>query len=518
MQDYSTYYFTLSCVYTGSLISKQTDIMSRKLDPFKREREECDALSDVTNFIAQEIYKLAVIKQYPNEYSGIFNLARNITKELTHLFDQGFDPELEALRDALVDLIVHGATKSDFEGYVSSVLRIKNINQLEFGSVTHNLESTDNSDEPFDYEKHEHEIKEAAFGVAKQIFFKNRGFKTTIPHKYPPSVIGYRYDYHEAFEYYYGLYYHSQVDSKTNTTTFYHAPYESFRPYADRIIDQSKCIEREFQVPDTALSKKESLTYSNSEALQPLCSMDLLRGEQPKESVIKTTEIRFRLDLSEPLSNEELDRALARLRSAISSAQYRNSVASMLLAESEAELIQAYNIPSLKHVEHTEFKRLHKVSLPELNSPHQAKAYLCGLIVLFEHYVRVNSSSDSLSFSWGKNEDGLSTLLRFGAVSIDLSKVHGEEGFSAGSVEKGYKLVKAVFNSHIREFQFGRVQFNARLNAKQREKLKGLDPVRLERLHPDDVSRVQEEIERLKRKGRQAFVKAQINGSYIITW
>jgi len=492
--------------------------MSRKLDSFRRAREECNALSDVTNFIAQEIYKLAVIKQYPNEYSEIFNLARKITKELTHLFDQGFDPELDALRDALVELIVYGAKKSDFEEYVSSVLRIKNINQLEFGSVTHNLENIDNSGEPFDYEKHEHEIKVAAFGVAKKIFLNNRGFKTTISHKYPPSVIGCSYDYHEALEYYYGLYYHSQVDSKTNTMTFYHAPYESVRPYAEIIVDESKCIEREFQVPDTALSKKKSLTYSDDEALQALYSMDLLRGEQPRETVIKTAEVRFRLDLSEPLSNEELDRTLARLRSVISSAQYHNSNASMLLAESEAELIQAYNMPSLKHVEHEKLKRLHKVSLPELHSPQQAKAYLCGLIVLYEHYVRVNTSSNSLSFSWGKNEDGLSTLSRFGTVAIELSKVHGKEGFSAGSVEKGYKLVMAVFNNNICEFQFGRVQFNVRLNTKQRAKLKSLDPVRLERIHPDDISRVQEEIERLKRKGRQASVKAQINGSYIITW
>ena len=116
--------------------------MSRKLDPTQREREESNALSDVTNFISQEIYKLAVIKQYPNEYSEIFNLARNITKELTHLFDQGCDPELEALRDTLVDLIVHGATKSDFEGYVCSVLRIKNINQLEFDCIFRSIPTT----------------------------------------------------------------------------------------------------------------------------------------------------------------------------------------------------------------------------------------------------------------------------------------------------------------------------------------------------------------------------------------
>lgn len=493
--------------------------MSRKLHLFKRDKkeQECDALSEVTNFIAQEIYKLALIKQYSKEYNKIFNLSQIIIKELTHLFKESI-LDLKTLRDTLVDLIVQGATDSDFERDVSSVLRVENINQLEFDNLNHNLESTDNPDEPFDYEKYEHEIKVAAFGIAKQIFFKNRGFKTSIPHKYPPSVIGYRYDYHEALEYYYGLYYHSQVNSKTNTVTVYRAPYASFRPYVDRIIDQSKCIEQEFQVSSTALSRKELLTCSSSELLQPLCAMDLWHSQPPKKSVIKTTEIRFRLDLSEPISNEELDRALARLRSVISSAQYHNSGASMLLAETETELIQAYNTASLKHVEHTEFKRLHKVSIPKINSPHQAKAYLCGLIVLFEHYVRVNSSSDSLSFSWEKNKDGLSILSRFSAVSIALSKVHGEEGFSAGSVEKGYKLVKAFFEKYTSDFQFRRVQFNARLNTRQRDKLKGLNPVRLEDLHPNDVNKVKEEIERLKKKGRQASVKAQINGSYIVTW
>lgn len=491
--------------------------MSRKLNALHKEKERCNALSDVTNFIAQEIYKLAVIKQYPNEYSEIFNLAQNITKEFTDQFGQGDFLELEALRDELVDLIVLGATKSDFEESVSSVFRIENIHQLEFSSVNDRLENTDNSDDSLDYEKREHEIKVAAYGVAKQIFFKKRDFKkTTIPHKYPPRVIGYRFDYHEALNYFYGLYYHAQVGSKT--TTFFLPPYESFRPYANRIVDQSKCIEQEFQVPDTALSKKKSFTCSNDEVAGALCLMLMLRGEQPVNSVIKATEIRFRLDLSEQLSNEELDRVLDRLRSVISSAQFRNSGANMLLAENEAELIQAHNFPSLKCAEHTEFKRIHKVSLPELNSPHQAKAYLCGLIMLFKHFVRVNSSSDSLSFLWGKNEDGLSTLSRFDAVSKELSKLHGEEGFSAGSVEKGYKLVKEVFNNHINEFQFGRVQFNTRLNANQRGKLKGLEPVRLEWLHPDDVSSVQKEIERLKSKGYQASVKAQINGSYIITW
>lgn len=482
--------------------------MSRKIDTVDKEIEKCNALSDVTNFIAQEIYKLAVIKQFPDEYSEIFNLAQDITREFTDLFGNGIDTDLRALKDTVVDLIVCGATEPEFEDYVSRILLIENINPSE----------TDNSDESFDYEKDEYEIKMAAVEVAKQIFSKNRSFKTTITHKYPPRVIGYRYDYREALAYYYGLCYHSQFDSKTDTITFHQAPYESFRPYADKIVAQSKCIEQEFQIPDTALSNKKSLTYSSYEALQPLISMSILRGEQPKKSVIKTTEVRFRLDLTEPLSNEELDRVLARLRSVISFAQFGNSNASMLLAESEAELIQAYNIPSLTHTEHTEFKRLHKVQLPELNSPHHAKAYLCGLIVLFEHYVQVNSSPDSLSFSWRKNEDGRTTLSRYDAVSIDLSKEHGEEGFSAGTIEKGYKLVKSVFNRHIREFQFGRVQFNTRLNAKQREILKSLDSVRLERLHPDDVSRVQAEIESLRREGKQASVKAQRNGSYIITW
>ncbi|WP_429102371.1 hypothetical protein [Aeromonas rivipollensis] len=48
--------------------------------------------------------------------------------------------------------------------------------------------------------------------------------------------------------------------------------------------------------------------------------------------------------------------------------------------------------------------------------------------------------------------------------------------------------------------------------------MKKVDPVRLERLHPEDVEKVKEEIERLRRKGKEASVKAKRNGSFVIAW
>ncbi len=190
----------------------------------------------------------------------------------------------------------------------------------------------------------------------------------------------------------------------------------------------------------------------------------------------------------------------------------------MFLAKSETELINAYKIPSLKTLDFPEMNRLHKSSLPELNSLKQAKAYLCGLIVISEHFLRVMESGSDVTFSWRKNEDGLSTLDRFSTISDKLSIKHGEGGFSAGSIESGYKLVKGVLTRHLREFQFERVQFNTRLNSQQRAKLKSVVPVMFERLHPDDKDRVMSEIARHKENGRLANVKKQSNGCYVITW
>lgn len=492
--------------------------MSRKLPQMEKQDEECDALSEVTNFIAQEIYKLAAIKQFPEECSRICSLSQLISHRLAHLFEQGFDSELEALKNELLNLIVFGATRNDFEAAVGDILR-EDIEELLTSCKRKQVLVSEVKNASFDYEAHEREIKVAAFDVAREVFSKNRGFKSQIPHKYPPCVFGYRYDYLVALEYLYGLSYHSQLNERTNTITVIRPPYESFRPYAKKIFDQCKCIEKQFPVPDTALSKQTGPIQCDSEdALEAWMAMSIPIQDQPFDIVSKNTELRFKLDLTEPLTNDELDRVLARLRSQISVAQYHNSVANMLLAESEAELIKAHKTPRLETVNFLEMKRLHKASLPDLNSVQQAKAYLCGLIFISEHFLRTTQSENTVTFTWGKNEDGLSTLARYGSISVNLSKIHGEEGFSAGSIESGYKLVKKVFSQHLREFQFGRVQFNTRLNSQQKAKLKSIEPVRLERLHPDDLSRVQELIAKHKEKGRLASVKPQSNGSYVITW
>ncbi|MDA0143094.1 hypothetical protein OCT63_02440 [Vibrio sp. RW] len=489
-------------------------------NPLKRERQECNALSEMTNFIAQEIYKLALLKQYPDQYSLIYNLSKHIWEQFSPLLDQGFDSMLESLSCDLVDLIVYGASKADFEERVSRVLQEPDVLQLGLEAKTYSdgEEKLEGNDEPFDYERHERELKQAAFQLAKGIFKKNRGFKTSIPHKYPPSVIGYTFDYYDALSYYYGLFFISQSNKDGTEHTFYLAPYKSMRPYDERLIHESKGITREFTVPDTALSRSKLQYASCKEALPAYYSVSYFIQEPPLEAVSKTSEMRFRIDLSTPISDVELEKALADLRAQISIAQNHNRIADMLLAENEADLVKAHNTPKLEPIDCTEFMRLHKVQLPELNSHHHAKAYLCGLIVLFEHYVRITTTGDSVTFSWGKNSDGLSREVRFGDVSEKLSKAHGSKGFSASTIEDGYKLVKTVFNHHIQDFRFGRVQFDARLNTKQRDKLREVMPVRLERLHKDDVDKAKSLITQHRKQGREAEVKPHPNGSYVITW
>lgn len=471
------------------------------LEIFPVKKFNLAALADITKFIAQEIYKIAVLYQYPNEYNKVFNLAQSITEELADLFGQDFDLELEALIDTLINLIVHRATEPEFKEQVSKALWGDDINQQTINCTTHKQDDIENSNPLFEYEKHECEIKMAALDIANKIFSNNRDFNTGIPHIYPPSVIGHWFDYYQALEHYYGLSYIPQQKPKTEKEEIYtyeKAPYRTTRPYADRKIEESHYVTHELPL---AISSAED------------------SGDgQPIQAVKKIVEIRFRLDLSEPLTNEIVEKVFTRWRISISNAQSINKASSMLCAQSNANSIQARKTPHLACMDITELEWSLAPFLPELDSPFQAKNYLCGLITLFEHYVRATPSPNPRSFSWNKNDDRLTITSRFDVVSKKLSKIHGEDGFSAGSIENGYKLVNSVFKRHIGEFQKGRVQFNISLNKKQRDKLKKLKPVPLENLHESDVVRVQEEIKSHQKKGNQASVKIQENGSYVITW
>jgi hypothetical protein len=456
----------------------------------RHDHNERDALSEIINFIAQEAYKLAVIKQFPDDFSRICTLCRKVERKLNLLYGNGYDSMLQYLTREVVNHIVLRKEKVLFEECVVDIL-----SKEYFLSNDLRLE------------------------VPKEIlelYDVHADFQCCIPHKYEPFILGTKFDYYEALEYFYGLAFNPE--RKGNTTIFTQAPYFSIRPYADRIVDRVQCETKEIDVPDTALSKNKGVgrvIYQGPDVIESWMELGML----PVVSAVDyTTQLHFHVNLSAPITNADLDRIIARLRGDISSVQRNNRDAKIQLAETETELIAAYRTPNLETVDYLTMAEMHKASLPNLKSAENAKDYLCGLILLDEHWVKVKELDDSVSVFWKTNTDGVSILKRRGHLSLKLGNIHREGGFSPAMIERGSKALSKIIHRYTADFQEGRVQFNVRLNTLQRKILNTQESVRLERLHINDRSKVEKEIIYNRNRGRHTSVKARRNGSYVLCW
>ena len=403
------------------------------------------ALSEITNFIAQEIYRLAVMEHYPENYSKIKGLSKKIWDKFLNLRDQGIDNLIDNLSSEILDNIVFQIDEDNFD------INIKKIIDDEGKCVLALVGSPDTKIVTnYDYLEHENELKKNAFKTAKEIFLEYRGFNCNIPHKYPPYILSFTFDYRDALEHYDGL---SFLQKKQgNKISIMSPPYFSIRPYSTENISRIKVITEEIEIPNQALSKNLDtvieLDTNTQDLLESYIDLDIYRSLNNCNSVTYISKLRCELDTSKPLSDKEIDKFFSHLRSEIVSIQHKNRQYRLLTAENQQELIDAYQIPQLKCDNWEKIEKLHKIELPDLNTSYHAKNYLLGLVLAHEHYM--NKKKCKLS---GKRDDGLKLSDRADFLSQELAKKHGRKGFTASMINKGYKLVRKAINNHINDFK-----------------------------------------------------------------
>ena len=508
--------------------------MTSKRQRNKIEDRNQEALSEITNFIAQEAYKLAVIKQFPADFSRICTLSSAIQKRLSPYYNDGNQHILEELEAKMVNHIVFCTEREQYEQDVIRVINEEDVfvTYLPISRPDSELESGDNDCGA------DNELKAEIFKIVIDLIEEHSDFHCFIPHKYMPSILGEFFNFHDALEHIHVRFFIPTTKVKHKTkgkeVTVTHPPYYSILPYAEKRVDRVQCKTEEIRVPETALSKNQQVKRVNINSPDVLESLFLLEMLSIEDSVNYTTQINFQLDLSKPITNEELDKVLARLRNEIAHRQLNNQLAKVCLAETDVDLIDANRTPKLKTVDSLDMIKMHKVSLPGLDCIENAKDFLCALILFWEHWVHVNESEESVSVTWEANTDGVTLLNRRGILANTLLEKYGSKasktkvvgdkeyidyhGFSPSMIERGCKKLNKVIQSHIDDFQKGRVQFGVRLNSTQRKILRTQESVRLERLHPDDLARAEQEIERHTKQGRKATVKARKNGSFVICW
>lgn len=474
------------------------------------------ALSEITNFIAQEIYKIALFRQYPQECSHILTVNSVVQETFQPYYEKGFDSLVEDLESLVLDLIFYGVDENEF--FERTHRHIAELDRIIIGPPLM-AEHDDIDQESDDYNEYEINFKSSLFQAVCEFFNNWPGYEGEIHHQYPPHILTNIYNYNDILDYYYGMAF--LPSQKGRTTTITSLPTHTRAPSAKKVVHQIKPLTEKLSIPDDALlnSVDDKKIFNIDDAYEHnLFELKMLKDMCPVELIKFTSEVRFRIDTSTPLTNLDLDKAMATLRVAIAHAQSGNENFWKFTATNRYELTRAFDIPKLAASEIPELHELHKALLPGLKTLFNAKSYLLGLIIVQEHFIQYSEAGKEVHILWKRDAGADSALKRANHISARLSLKHGQEGFAPDTIMQGMKLVHNAIQVHLDDLQFERVQFNIRLNALQRAKLNNEPSVSAERLHPDDREKAEKIISRHNKHGRNAAIKQRRNGSFVISW
>jgi len=389
---------------------------------------EGNALSDITNFIAQEIYLLAVRHTYPSQCEHIKQLAKQIKNELLFVKDEFND---EPAYEEIVAIVINSILTDVNEESLQEELIYCLNNRHSF--------YVDDEDHIIYLERMKQKIASCV-----SIFFKEfNGASLKIPHQYPPYLLTLEHDLISALVYFYNKEYLPKIkDTKEMreicTTS---APYEIIRRYGFSRY-RTRLIQHEVEVPTITLKKR----MKNSKVIEVSNEKDSFVQEyfnlaalSDVDSVSYTDELRISIDTSSPLDDLEVDKILAMIRCELSSLQRNNKHSEYRLAIGRDDLRRAARIPDITTEDYVTIKKLHASQIQELNTALNAKNYLCGLIILYRSKFEPENDNSSLEqLCYGLSEELINSVM------IDRSK------FSPDTIARGYKKVKKLFDNQIK--------------------------------------------------------------------
>lgn len=389
---------------------------------------EENALCDITNFIDQEIYVLAVRKSYPSEYEKIIKLADYLKETLNPENEDFYDESVyEDIVEIMVNYLVTGETLDVLHDTMNDYLdRTYQINECAEDLVY--LNKVDSLKAKIF----------SCFACAYKAFGK---VSFSFSHQYPPYVFCINNNHLFALLYFYNKEYLPKKKEFIGggETIFTNAPYKIMRRY-NYSRYRTRHIQHEVDVPCNTLKKsiqKGEFKINISNEHDPLMQeCYFLLGFRDKERVCYTNELRVSIDTSSPLDDFEVDKILTMIRCELSSLQRENKYSEYQIAQDINGLERAMKIPDISTDDYVAIKKLHTPQIEKLKTDLNAKNYLCGLIILHRYLFERSTSSTSLYKLCSDLSDEL-----MDSIKIDGSK------FSSDTILRGYKQVKKIFQA-----------------------------------------------------------------------
>lgn len=401
----------------------------------------------ITDFIYQEIYRLAVYKQAHIEIKKIQKIYSQLKINLTKFEDIYEYKHIVELGCLATDLIVLGFDEVQFQKEIKQCIVNPYYANSEF-PWTH-----DNSGTPEDIDKRRAIYKDT-LSIISNVYTKYSKMGWTIPTLYPPHLFALEQDYESTLEYIVNKKYLSKIetvyeddlfsDDKENPkkirTTKISPPYEPYdviNPYRLNIVNYDYTFD-EVPIPKKSLGRKlHSKKFKNAELTEDqFLKLIELKFVNTENNPHICQSLSVNIDLSSELNERDLLQTLTSISNEICSVQNNNRLGKMVLATNFDELNKAASLTKLETLgfmqlmEIFSFKSQNEFELNEL------KLIICGLIVYEKR--------------WLKNQNKLGVLEISTNLSAKLKDEYGL-GFSEKNIDRGYISVNKLVKKQLDE-------------------------------------------------------------------
>jgi hypothetical protein len=478
-----------------------------------------NALTAIRDLLAKEVYKLAVIKQYPEEFSRIIEIYTDISRTFQFLGDYTDSETLNRFKEEIFNGVIVRPPMPELK------TRLQNC----VDDLKRSMEEPD--------DELSAQLKKGVNGI----FNSHKAFRSRIPYRYPPALLIHWYNYISVYrellrweensgfdrvwDDFFDDGYITQITSPVSVTDHIRS-YDSYLPMAFHYATEHVAI------PENAWYRHVAPFSPDvpKEIMDDIITLKIQDDFSPQSDVEIKTELNFSVRLYPEMTQAHVDEIVEHVRYQLSRGHNANRDAEKQLACDQNVFIRASSAPKLNEPDFADLRLFQSARLIKIDNLSQGIKYVYGLALLQEAYLEWHQEkSCELSWCSWKKRSGqrLDILAEKVAEEIETAVLHKNCNKerrhdirlpTASMIKNSYDEVSLEIQKHIDQFQLGRLQMQKRLNPVQMRKLMETPEILLDQLHEEDIDVARQRIAELTRKGKTASVRRRENGSFVIVW
>lgn len=472
----------------------------------KRDKEhESMHFVELVNFIGYEVYRAAVLTQYPDEYNRILSLNNEVTSSLKALRYDYNDHIQDELIYVIVNSIVLENPLEELEEKINGI-----VNQYYLEEIL---------DEDIELKAQLQEKNKQALQVAKTLHHSYANWSTNINHQCMPAGLISEFDLREVISYVDSKAYirREEITDEGTHIIINSPPFDLIRMFGDKPKYRIQSQETDpVPIPETSLFNryirslsppKEKLNCSESQ-IQALCHLEWINKEITHVNF--TQSLNVKIDLSSPMNKRELELLMSNLHVEIKHHQRSNLTAALLLAEDLKDVDKANSNIDLGEFDLANYMNLTKYQIQGVSSFTDVKRALLGLMAWHEHFIKVDNEHNFIYEKSNRHQDDSLTVVAEYFIDENTKKV--KKGYGLNTIKKGYSVISVAIQQELINQRFGRYQ-DRKISAERKKALENVPNFPYSELHYNDKQVVSARLKSLSSRGYEGLLKQHEDGS-----